>query len=264
MFDMIMTEAVSWNDIADRHVSLGKALEANDLQWARAYQEQAGAGRGLTADQASSIFYKSLGGMTPETADFLLELGADPTLQHKVTLPDRQEIVGLARLLIDNGNQDLFCHLFEQGKITLADRSVGGDGLLAQALAKGNLELAQWLFDRKARLDEANFLGMTALHQSANRMNFLSVEWLMEHGANPELETLEESSVPAQLIPEMEDDGEADLLFEALEDYSQSFAQGRFEVPAALRAHCDRLRQEALEEAQENEDSQRRRQRGPR
>lgn len=235
--------------IFGRRNSLGQAIQANDIEWAKIYMDQTTDKQRPSQDQLTTLFFKTLSNLEPATADFLLEYGADPQRQFTIQLPDRMEVVGLARILINQDQTDLFQHLFEKGVVDMSQRSVGGDSLLAQSLTKENVALADWLFARGAAVDEANFLGFTALHQAANRINFIAVEWLLDHGANPEATTIENDSVPSQLIPTADETGDADALYDILEDYSESYGQGAPVVPQALRAKCDELRAKAATDA---------------
>lgn len=232
-------------EIFNRYNSLGSAIKNNDLEWAHVYMEyvkdQSGA---PTREDFTTLFFKTLDGMEKETADFLIANGADIDKGFDVHLPDRIELVRLSRMLIDSGNDELFKYFVESGHIPLDDLSVGGDTLLAQALAKENVELAEWLFDRGANIDAANFLGFTALHRAALNVSFIAVEWLLSKGANPELQTMEYNSVPSQVIPTVDDTGDNDLLFDILEDYSVSYNEGSPSVPEALTKKTAEIRQE--------------------
>jgi hypothetical protein len=223
------------DEIFQRHRSLGSAVKANDVEWAQVYLEKAKNVPSAKIEQGQWDQLLIGAGVTlnPAMADFLIERGANVDIRFEHKIDDHVELIDLPRAIIIDGNTNLLMHLIGTGAISVNYRGSAGDSLLMFALAQENVEMADRLLQEGAKLTDTNLAGFNALHQSALHCRFLSTEWLLSRGVDPEIQTVE-GTVAVELIPTADQTGEGDEMFEILEDYSESYASNEPVVPQSL------------------------------
>lgn len=221
-------------ELIDKYKTVARAVSSDDVRAARVihktFTEQ---GKSLTDQEVTSLALLWLTRQrkqprNPEMVDFLHELG----FNFRQFLPGQGTRSSSGNhipflLLEDADGGDILVRAIEIGAVPLDMRDSVGDSLLMDALDMGLYDLAQKLYDMGASVEDKNIAGQTALHKFAHKVNFRAVHWLIDHGADPDANDLQDAR-PSQLVPEtVGDDWDTDALYDALEDYVDDFKAGK-------------------------------------
>lgn len=218
--------------IVAKYKTLARALIANDPEGCdvlhRVYVKSQG--KELTSDEVTALGLRWLmnkkNDMNVEIADFLHRIGFDFNMN--VILDQKNENTGTAlpfRLIDGEQHQNLLLHLISQGYIEKDVRDGLGDNLYVEVLSRQNVDLADKLYNLGVDVNDQNIGGDTALHHFAGKLNFTAVKWLCEHGADPTLDNLTNAR-PSEVVPEHMQGWNPDCMYDALEDFAESFANG--------------------------------------
>lgn len=210
---------------AIKHGSLGLAIKANDVEDAKAIVKLLEDRREyIKTEQWTELLFKTLDSMEPATAAYLKEKGADIEASISLDSEDgRSRVLSLGYAAVVSDNKTLVEWMINEKWIDEKMVSPSGDTLLVQAVRERAFEVAELLLKNGMSIDYQNLRGVSAFHEAASSGDYLALEWLMEHNANPTLETMS-GAVPCELVPEKsEEPGEADQLFEAVDRYMIEF-----------------------------------------
>ena len=210
---------------AIKHGSLGLAIKANDVEDAKAIVKLLEDRREwIQNEQWTELLFKTLDTMTPETAVYLKEKGADLNASISIDGEDgRSQVLSLGYAAVVSNNKNLVEWMIKEEWVDEKMVSPSGDTLLVQAVREHAFEVAELLMQNGMSIDHQNLRGVSALHEASSSGDYLALEWLMEHHANPTLETMAKA-VACELVPEAsEEPGEADQLFEAVDRYMTEF-----------------------------------------
>lgn len=236
-FDMpdIPSTALSEKEIIEKYKTVARAVAADDVHAARViYSAFVADGKKLDKQEVSALGFMWLtrkrksSDRDPMMVDFLHELGFDFT----------QYVAGAGKrstsgnhipflLLEDEDGPAILERAIDIGAIPLEIRDNRGDTLLMDALDLDLYDLAERLYQRGLSTELRNLAGQTALHIFAGKVNFRAVDWLINHGADPDANDLQFSR-PSQMVPQSVGGGwDTDALYDALEDYVEDFQAGR-------------------------------------
>jgi hypothetical protein len=221
-------------DAIQKYKTVARAVAADDAPAARAllkvFEDQK---KKLSSEEVEALGFRWLTmrkkeQKSLEMLEFLHELGFN--FKQFVPMAGVRSASGnhIPFLLLENKNEvPLLEHAIAIGAIPANVRDTRGDTLLMDALDLGYLDLADRLLALGLSPDEQNLAGHTALHIFAGKVNFRAVNWLVTHGANPDIDDLMYSRA-AQMVPEsVGDDWDTDSLYNALEDFVEDFKAGR-------------------------------------
>lgn len=218
-----------------KYKSIGSVVKANDAESLRLLLDYQKESEKIDLDILNRVLVAGAPTMTPAVANVLVEFGADPA--HK---NDGMDVIQTA---LSAKNTPLVLSLLDQGVFPPDHAESDGTTLLMAALLTEQFDLADEIVQRGAdvNLQRPAFPGNseTALHLAARQASFQSVIWLIENGADPSIENLDNHQ-PSEMIPELDKDSkhlwDLDAMYEALEDYKQARKEGNdFEVPERLR-----------------------------
>lgn len=234
-----------------KYKSLGSVVKANDadsLKLLLEYQKEKGT---LEVESLNRLLVAGAPKMKPSVANVLLEFGADPMHQ-----ADNMDVIQAA---LSARNSDLVLSLLDQGLFDPNHAESDGTTLLMASLLTEQFDLADQILERGANINQQRpaFPGNadTALHLAARQASFQAVVWLMENGADPSIENVDNLQ-PSEVIPELSKDSDPiwdlDAMFEALEDYKEARKKGqKFEIPERMRemAHLEATPMSQMEAA---------------
>lgn len=234
-----------------KYKSLGSVVKANDDESLRLlldYQKEAGK---LDQEVLNKVLVAGAPTMTPTVANVLFEFGADPA--------HTNEGMDIIQAALSAKNSTLVLSLLDQGLFHPDHAELDGTTLLMAALLAEQFDLADELVQRGADVNMQRPVfpgnGETALHLAARQASFQSVIWLIENGADPTIENVDNHQ-PSELIPELDKESahmwDLDVMYEALEDYKQARKEGKnFEIPERLRemAYLEATPMSAMEAA---------------
>ena len=215
-----------------KYNSVGLAITANDVEGAKEVVELLKERRSyLSVEDWTTLLFKTLNNMTPETAQYLKDQGAD--INAFLELPSktrskRSESYSLGYSTMAADNKPLLTWMVAQGWVDESQVTPGGDTLLVQAIRECSFDVANMLVEKGMSIDHQNLRGVSAMHEAASVGNYEALSWLMERGANPTLETMG-NAVPSELVPdpdEAEDPQEAEMLFAAIDQYYLDYKNG--------------------------------------
>lgn len=208
-----------------KYNSVGLAITANDVEGAKEIvtllKEQ---NKYLSNEDWTTLLFKTLDNMTPETAQYLKDQGADVNAYLELpskTRSARSEAFSLGYSTMAADNKELLAWMVDQKWVDENQVTPGGDTLLVQAIRECAFDVAQMLVDKGMSIDHQNLRGVSALHEAASIGNYEALNWLMERNANPMTETMG-GAIACELVPDPEDADnpqEAEMLFAALDSY---------------------------------------------
>lgn len=165
--------------------------------------------------------------LPPASAEWLCEHGADPL---HATLDEKRGSSDAITVAIAGENYDLLNWFFNNkvtAPITPSRLLAGGDRPpLVEALFEGREDVAEFLLNSGADINQANALGTTALHQMASAYRVSACVFLVEHGADPTIQNFARVT-PCEVVPETQAfPWNPDCVFEMLDGYCKFVEDG--------------------------------------
>lgn len=229
-----------------QYASLGAAVRDNSVEGSKEIIEILKERKQyIKIEEWTELLFKTLDTLSPEMAAYLHENGADITASIEIQGDDERAVtLPLAHAAIIANNKTLVEWMIDQKWIDEKMVTPSGDTALVFAIREHAFDVAQIFVDKGLSIDHQNLRGVTALHEAASKGDYLALHWLMEQKADPTLETMSDA-VACELVPtESEEPGEADQLFQDVDDYYNSYKRSKelVETPAFITMKANALR----------------------
>lgn len=233
MTDQPVTPDPSLRDTLRKYPSFGSAVKANDVEAVQIMDRNLPKAL-QTDDMASILLWSGSPQMTPEMAAFLVSRDANPRF---ISIEDGQRNgISVPFKAAVHGNARLVAWFLDQKLIDPNAVDNSGQSLLCRALKVGATDVADVLAARGADPNRVDLRGCSAFHYAAAEYQVASLVWLMQHGADPTLETAEDGAIAAETLPDKASLGEVwdpDALYECLENYREEFLTRRNAAPGS-------------------------------
>lgn len=207
-------------EVVEKYKTVGRAVKQGDAKAAKILADYLKkTGNPITEDEVLRLglmWFNSGKKEDRDMVDFLSENKFDFTVYVTVTKEERTGEPLPFRLIGDDEREAILVDLIKKDKVPvdLLDSLCGG--MLVHALMLGRFDFADQLVKLGADVNQANLSGEAALHLCAAKLNFKGCKWLLDNGADPCLESLNQSRA-AELVPEgIHDEFDGDVLYNNL------------------------------------------------
>lgn len=205
-----------------RYRSVGQAVVANDVSAATALMGMLSSA--LPQEQLDRLFWSNTDKATPEMGRWLIAQGANPQVVFEEEDYGKMPAAHGAAV---SDNAHLLAALIDDGIWSADQRDHTGLSLVAAALEGRSYEAADVLKARGANIDITDLQELTPLHRAAIGYEVGTLMWLLRHGADPTVKTINDLYASELLLP---DDSAPEfhpsVMFDIMETYRENWEPG--------------------------------------